>query len=325
MKLGKKASSMFIKTGAKIVKHGPAILTTFGVIGVGVGMFLTWKSSRKHDELVEDILIDIDNVHAIAPDKNDAIATKNYNIEVAKAWGRSIWKVTKVYAAPVLVTSASLASIIFSHKILTRRYSATLAACGLAEQSLMLYRSRVADKYGEEEENRLWLGIDEKKVDKIVLDKDGNPKVDKNGEVKTKTEKIETVNKYLANMSPYAMIFDRECSEYKIGDDVYNEAIINSTEKWFNEIIRARSSVTGIGVVVLNEVRERFGVCKQKYKTKAGQVTGWVYMRDKDNDVGDNYIKFHAHPVLDEETGDTIFVMDPNVCGNILDYIEYSL
>ena len=49
-----------------------------------------------------------------------------------------------------------------------------------------------------------------------VLDKDGNPKIDKNGEVKTKTEKHESLNKYIANLSPYAMIFDRNCSEFKM-------------------------------------------------------------------------------------------------------------
>lgn len=331
MKLNGNTSKTFIKIGAKLTKHGPTVLTIVGVVGVGVGMVLTWKASRKHDDLVNDIIDDMEEVHAMNPNENpdpnsiSKDANKVYTVALIKAWGRTAWKVTKVYAAPILVTSASLLSIIMSHKILMRRYSATLAACSLAEQSLMLYRSRVAEKYGEETENKLWLGIDENSVETVVLDKDGNPKIDKNGEVKTKTEKHESLNKYIANLSPYAMIFDRNCSEFKIGDDVYNQAIVESTEKYCNAIIRARASVTGIGVMVLNEVRERFGIGKQMYKTKAGQVTGWVYMRDKENAIGDNYIKLHAKPIYDEETGDTIYVMDPNVCGNILGYIEYSL
>lgn len=335
--------NIIFKIGRFVSKNYPTIMTIGGTAGVLLGTYLTWKAARKHDEVVAEITEDINQVHDEKPElylddetgqkyyaiyktaNGDEYTIKTYRKNITKAWLRAIKKLIKLYGIPFIVIIASLVSIIFSHSIMKSKYSTAVAACGIANKAFMNYRENVIEKYGEEEDSNLYFGIKNERIETPVLDANGEPKLNKKGEPKVNVENVSTYKKDMDGLSEYAIIFDRSCSEYQIGDPAYNRTIIESTQKFLNELIRARATTSsGIGVVVLNEVRERFGPNYGQYKTKSGQVTGWVYNKDSEKAIGDNKIDLRVRELIDEETGDVIYLMDPNVDGCILNYIEES-
>ena len=68
---------------------------------------------------------------------------------------------------------------------MTKRYAGAVAALTSTENMYNTYRQRVIEECGEEKDIQFQNGIKEVVESVPVLNKDGSPKVDKNGEVKT--------------------------------------------------------------------------------------------------------------------------------------------
>ena len=316
-------------TNFERVKPGLGIIV--GVIGIGVSTWLTWRAGRKHDELVEEIKNDIEEVHndrpvevvdadtgepvnAVGP---SGLTMKEYRKKLYKCYGKCIWKGAKLYGPPFLLWLASTGLILGGFHEEHNRFTGASATAAIAVNGLNNYRKNVIDVLGKEADEEFRFGIKDKKVEVPDLNKNGEQKLDKDGNPKTKVEHRRVMERDISEYSEYARIFDRYHStefEYDkktgVANDAYNRKFLLDLEDYFNRMLRYRANHT----VFLNEVYDALG-----YElTEAGQYVGWHY--DKDCPEGDNRIEFTPIDIFDRNGMESI-ILDFNVDGSVIKYL----
>lgn len=114
------------------------------------------------------------------------------------------------------------------------------------------------------------------------------------------------------DFSQYAKVFDDGCVGWT-KDPEYNLTFLKSIQDYCNALLITK------GHLFLNEVYDKLGIPR----TKAGAVVGWIY--NEKSPIGDNFVDFG---IRNERNNDfvngytTDCILDFNVDGNILDYIE---
>jgi len=323
------------KTVRLVRKASPTILTVTGMAGVAGSLYLVWRAARKHEEVTELVEADLNEIIQTNPEAylpEGAVANPDevrvYKKKLTIGYLKAGCTYAKLYGPAVIAAGASLASIGAGFGILRRRNAACVAACAVAERTLARYRGNVVEMFGKDMDRKLRFGIKEEAVEVPVIDKNGEQKVDKEGNPKTKVEKYSVINRIPDGYSDYAIVFDASCKEFQRDDPEYNKATLRAKQAYFNELIQARAKAHGgVGWVFLNEVYAELG-CKL---TKAGQAVGWTYFDDPTKAVGDNYISFGVFDVYTHNDArekaefingyrDSV-ILDFNVDGNILNYI----
>lgn len=311
----------FSKAAAKAYKAAPTVAFITGAVGSVATLYLMWRAARKHEEVVSEAVDLIEEVHDLKePDEDGAvIAASDYRKALVKAYIKAGFKLGKLYAPVAIGEIVSIGLMSLGYGKLNSRYLNTLAACSLLEHEYARYRKGVIDNLGEDIDQQFRLGLKDKQFEMPELDKNGEPKVDKNGVVKTKTVKERVLeNPDLDGYSCYAVIWDKEHSTQFDGDaetgmatDWYNREFLIKQQDYFNMLLRYRPT----HIVFLNEVRVALG-----YKpTKEGQVVGWHY--DPNNPIGDNRIIFVPVEFYDESYRAKSVILDFNVDGNVWNYL----
>ena len=210
--------TIFLKGKKIFIKNLPKILTGFGITAmVGGGVWACFKTLELPG-VKEIIKADISEVKETYK-KEDP----DYKKELTKAYGRAVWKIAKLYSLPILTVIAGIVSILASDGIMTSREIAAVAAAAIADERYQALKRNTEEKYGTEELNNLKVGVDKDILEKPVLDKNGNPKVKKDGTPKTIEEEVLGVK--WPGHSPFALMFDQfnfcpnswePCPEYSI-------------------------------------------------------------------------------------------------------------
>lgn len=309
------------KVTTKAYKAAPTVAFVAGVAGSVATLYLMWRAARKHDEVVSDAVDIIEEVHDKKPDEENenALPVRQYRKELIKAYIQAGFKLGKLYAPVALAEAASVTLMSLGYGGLNARYISTLATCSLLEREYARYRKGVIDNLGESADRQFRFGIKEKELDEIELDKDGNPKVDKNGVAKIKKVKESCLDSdEMEGYSGYARIFSKEHCKNFDGDastgmatSWYNKQFLINQENYFNMCLRYRPTHT----VFLNEVYEALGYAP----TKEGQVVGWHY--DSDYPIGDNKIMFVPIEFYDEKYQAKSVILDFNVDGNVWEFL----
>ena len=308
----------------KTWKAAPTIAFVTGAVGSAASLYLMWRAARKHDEIVEDVTEMIEDVHAKKPPEDDeepveeALSLTDYRKELVKVYIKAGFKLGKIYIPAVAAEAASIGLMSLGYKELNGRYTGTLAALTLLENQYSKYRKNVVDILGEEADENFRLGLKNKEFEKPELDKNGDPKIDKNGVVKTKayTERV-LENDEMEGYSGYARIYDKEHSKKFDGDDsdlatnYYNRSFLIGQQNFFNMLLKYRPNHT----VFLNEVYDALGY----EPTKEGQVVGWHY--DLEHPVGDNKIEFVPVEFYNEHYQAKSVILDFNVDGNVWTFL----
>ena len=245
-----------------IKKHSPEILTGVGIVGTIVSTVLACKASTKVPKIIEEKNVEIEEIK----EKEDNNEKKELTIAYAKTAGELV----KLYAPSVILGSASIASILGGHRIISKRYATVSAAYVALGTSYKEYRNRVAKRFGQDVEHEIKYDIQENQVEEV----------DEKGKKKKKLEivsKIDKENLYL--VSPYARFFD-ECSLYYTKDSEANKLFLLSVQDKLNQKLKKK------GYLYLNDVYQALGLQESKALSKAG----WIY-NEIDND-GDNYVDF---------------------------------
>jgi hypothetical protein len=170
------------------------------------------------------------------------------------------------------------------------------------DKSFKEYRSRVAERFGEEVEKEIRYNIKAMEVETTVANEDGSET--------TITEQVKAMDPNL--YSDYARFFD-EASPCWQNDPEYNLMFLKSQQQYANDLLKAK------GRLFLNEVYDMLGIDR----TKAGQVVGWVY--NPENPTGDNFVDFGIYDMSKERVRafvngyETNILLDFNVDGNIWD------
>ena len=287
-----------------VQKHSPEILAGVGVVGVVASTVMACKATMKLNDILEESKETRDKIREV---ESNPRYEEQYSHEDAKKdltinYTQTGLKIAKLYAPAVILGSASLGCLLASNDILRKRNAALSAAYMTVDKSFKEYRSRVAERFGEEVEKEIRYNIKAEEIETTVVNEDGS-----------ETTIKETVNMMDPNLySDYAKFFDEANPNWK-NDPEYNLMFLKSQQQYANDLLKAR------GRLFLNEVYDMLGIDR----TKAGQVVGWVY--NKENPIGDNFVDFGIYDMSKERVRafvngyETNILLDFNVDGNIWD------
>lgn len=306
-----KLTRSFNKVGYKIKKHSPEILVVAGIAGVVTSTVMACKATTKLSGILEESKEQIDQIHNYVETEgySEKYTEEDQRKDLAIVYTQSAVKVAKLYAPAVGVGVISIASIVMSHRILTKRNVALAAAYATIDKSFKSYRNRVIERFGDQIDYELRHNIKAREIETIEKDENGN-------EVTTK--KVE----YVVNpsdISAYARFFEKYTkddkgnsvkNDYWNNDNEYNLMFIKKIERYANDRLKIK------GFLFLNEVYEMLGLPR----TKEGQIVGWVY--DENNEEGDNYVDFGLYKdnlsYSDFVNGfENAILLDFNVDGNV--------
>ena len=134
--------------------------------------------------------------------------------------------------------------------------------------------------------------------------------IDENGVIKNVETKHVTNEEIIdAHLSDYARVFDESSFLWSKSPE-YNLTALKQQEHYANDKLRA------VGHLFLNDVYDMLGLPR----TKAGQVVGWVCDEAKLKNVSFGIYSDHNNNFVNGYERNCI--LDFNVDGNILDYLE---
>lgn len=301
----------------QIKKHSPEILIVGGVVGTITSTVMACKASTKLNGIIEESKGRIKDIH-MAADRDPELGKEvledldknNYTKEDAKKdltieYTHTVINIVKLYAPSLILGGLSIGSIFASNNILRKRNMAIAAAYATVDKGFKEYRQRVTERFGEDLDKELRMGLKTKEIEEIVIDENGEEKIEK----KTVTYVDET------EPSAFARYFDP--SHPCWSDDVTRRMMfLRSQMDYANDKLRANR------VLFLNEVYDMLGYPR----VKEGQIVGWVY--DKENETGDNYVDFGIYDMNDPEKRDFVngrsesILLDFNVDGVVYDLLK---
>lgn len=327
-----KAKSKAVVAKDKVKKYSPEILVGLGIIGFGATVYSACKATVRCQEIVAE--------HEELVEKTEVAAITNpmckdgttYTKEDAEKDRFTIKcqtgvKIFKTVAPAVTLGALSVASILWGFHIIKGRYVALGCAYKALETSYNKLYNNVKKEYGEEKAFELANGLT-----KVGTTDDGI-------DIYQKTDDSPIPG------SPYAVYFCPKTSKYwDTSGDFANEFLLTSQQNSYNEKLKAR------GYILYEELLREFGIKTTPTSTRVG----WLYgaRADKARADGlnpDEYIDLRIKKLgfvdemmklpegsSDEEVGerfelfkegfhgrhaDYIYMLDPNVDGEIWQYI----
>ena len=261
---------------ATMSKYAPEILLVTGVALMGSAGIMYVKAHGKCQDLA--YARDLKVINGNMSEEEMKKYERKYRLKKAGWW-----------AIPIGMTLTGAAAVLCGHGLLKKRYVALGAAYTALEGAFTVYRGRVVDKYGKDEDLYFMTGAKKDEIDVEVVDEE-------TGEVKNEKQLV-----YICEgASPYAKIFDRKNVNWEPSDNT-RKSFLLAIQNYLNDRLHAR------GKIFLNEVYEQLGF----EKTLAGQCVGWI------DGEGDNFISFGLEKNLRTKDGDII--LDFNCQGNIIE------
>lgn len=299
------ASRTFSKVSLQGKKYAPEVMVVVGVVGVVASAVMACKATTKAGAIVEDTKDQMDQIHEVAETHAEKYSEDDMKKDTVIVYTQTAVKFAKLYGPAVILGAASIACILGSHHILSKRNAALAAAYATVDKGFKEYRGRVIERFGKELDKELRYNVKAKDFEETVV----------NEETGEETKVTNTVNVADPNdYSDYARFFDDGCTGWT-KDSEQNLYFLKCQQNYANERLQKK------GYLFLNDVYEMLGIPK----TKAGQIVGWIY--DKKNPVGDNFVDFGIYNMNREKARDFVngyertILLDFNVDGNILDLI----
>lgn len=286
------------KTYVKTVKYGPTVGVVFG-IGAGIAAtVMACKATTRLEEYVAEEKKLIEEIHENQDNTDIYENEKLYKKDLSIAYGRLTYKAFKLYAPSLAVGAVSIASILYSHKVMTKRNAVLTSAYAVLNDAFKSYRERVKNELGEEMDRHFQFNTKIEECEETTTDKKGNEKV-----VKSSVEVVDP-----ACSSPYAKYFDEASREWT-KDPEYNLSFLMNIQREFNNKLRRE------GFVFLNEVYDALDIPR----TKAGQIVGWIYDKDIDQKIDFGIYSNAKKPNARFVNGyENVILLDFNVDGDIL-------
>lgn len=243
----------------------PQILMSCGIVAAGASTVLACKATVKAIDVKKDADEKIDICNELIEHPENVVEGAEYTQEDHDTDVKNIKIKTgvafaKLYAPAIVAGAVALACTLGSHGIMMRRCSALTAVATASKQALDRSKEEVAKRYGEDEANDIFNGIEEVVSQETITTK--------KGKTKTIEKKSKQVNP--DKMSPYSRIFD-ETNINWVNDPSHNFVFLKHIQNWANDVLESR------GYIYLNDIYKELG-CDL---STAGQVLGWF--KDPDN------------------------------------------
>lgn len=267
------------KVGFQLKKHTPEILTGTAIAS-GVAAFVVGiikaddvkKKIQDHKDRMAELHADIEEI----AETEDALLPAERRRLVAAEYGKTAFEVGKVLALPIGLELLSIGAITANYIDNKKRYTAVSTLLSATTMAYEAYRKKVADKLGEEEEQKIYYGIEEHEVEEVEVDEKGKEKV-----VKKK------VKDYNLN-DPYSIVWEEGTSKY------FNTYETNTLRYTFLEGVQreANDKLIAKGYLTLAEVFDLLGYTPylaHEETIRMAREVGWIY--NKHDQVGDSYVK----------------------------------
>lgn len=236
-------------------KNSPAIMTG-GAIIFGIGSLVaTWLAARRHDEALKESKQIIETAKSVPISETYTEKDQKHDIVLGYVKGASA--IVKLYGPAVLMGGFSIACILGSHKILSRRNAGLVAANTILAKEFKDYRDKVIEKYGKDEDLNLKIGDKIEKITETVRDETGAEK----------TVEREVLKKNYEN-GTFDRCFDEANPNWK-KDPQYNFTFLTQIRQDLQNRLEAD------GYLLLNDVYSALGYPK----TQAGFEYGWLWRK----------------------------------------------
>lgn len=236
----------------KTKKNSPHIFFVGGVVGVVGSTVLACRATLKLEPVLDEISQDMKMVKNTNNLTNQT--ESEYYRDLGRMYGRSAFKLGKLYGPSLAVGTVSIAALTGSHVQLTRRNAALTATLAAVSKAYEDYRLRVQEEIGKDRELEIYRDIRDEKIE----------------------GQKELVKATPGGWSPYARCFDESNVNF-VKDSELNRIFIECQLNYFNHRLQTH------GHVFLNEVYDHLGF----ERTREGSVVGWL--RDG---KGDGYVDF---------------------------------
>ena len=286
-----------------LVKNSPEILIVAGITGVVVATVMACRATLKVNEVLADNDDDLNNIHhvheTVTPTEPERYSEEDYQRDLAITYVKRAMIFLKLYGPSIVVGVLSIAAIVGSHHILSRRYVGVMAAYNVLAAAFTKYRKRVVEELGEEKDLQFRRGVHREVIEGEVVN-------EKTGKIKKVKKEVDTFKG--SPPSQYAKFFDEGSIKWTKNAD-YNLSFLGIQQQFSNDLLKSH------GHLFLNEVYDMLGLPR----TSAGTVVGWVF-----NAGGDDYVDFGIYTPINADfvNGyERSILLDFNVDGLIWDMI----
>jgi hypothetical protein len=137
-------ASLQQKAGQFLANNASGLLTAGGVVGVGVTAVLTGRASFKAAEIIrEKNAMNMYHARVAAEaEEDDLILIPDLT---KRQMAMMVWP---QYIPPVIVGTATIASIVMANRVSAKRAAALAVAYGISETRLQEYKTKVQEKFG---------------------------------------------------------------------------------------------------------------------------------------------------------------------------------
>jgi hypothetical protein len=278
-------------------KSSPGFLLGAGIVGMVASTALACRATLKVEVVLDEAREKLDMTKQAIAEHPGEYSEKDRQRDISLVYFQSGVKVARLYAPAIAVGLFSIAALTRSHYILTQRNAALAAAYTAIEQGFRQYRTRVVEKYGEDQDREFRYGTQEVEI------------------IDPKTKRKKTVTRVgPGEPSIYARFFDNSSNSWS-KEPEYNFIFLKAQQNYANDLLHSR------GHVFLNDVYDMLGIPR----SKAGAVVGWLLTR---NGSTDNFINFGVFDERSEQARDFVhgfegsILLDFNVDGVIYDKID---
>lgn len=282
----------FLKKVTDVKLWGKANYPKLCVIGgvtilVGAGVYACVQTSKKMDaikrehaenvQMVKDLKEKFDKGEEVVLENGEEYTKDTYQKQLFTAYATTAKAVIKTYAPPVALALLGTFLIFFGHNTTEKRYVKAAAESYMVHEAFRAYRDRVAERFGKQVEQEIFVNGEHK----LVTEEETDPET---GETKnvTKDTLVSKKTKDSATQDIYCYIFDEaNCPTTWERRPGWNYSFLIQMQHNANEYLRMHGAIT------LYEVLKQLGYTDIPADTMR---LGW--MIDNPTGYGDGFVDF---------------------------------
>lgn len=234
-----------VKAGFLLKKYAPDLMVGAGCAGAVAGTVMACKATLKVNDILDKHNEDIEKINKVLDMDRPDYTSKDAAKDKAIVYTKTSVAMVKNYLPAAVMTSASIAAILYSHKEMHAR-NAYLSTClSITENRLEKLYKKLESTTSKREADNTLFGIEAKEV----------------GDDPKEVIEVPTVGE-----DTFTKFFDSSSREWD-KDPEYNLAFLKNVQSQCNDVLRAQ------GILFLNDVYKMLDIPI----TKEGQFAGWIY------------------------------------------------
>lgn len=286
----KTVSRFATTTSIRISRHRPEILIGASIIVGGFAVYEICKATYNNlNDVVEETEDALEAVktkeieNAIGTRKFDEKQAMKARMRIRLIFLKKLWT---TYWKGIVFGLLSILLNLSAHNILMKENLALASSIAAYDTYIREYRRRVASAVGDEIESKLYFDLqdNEVEVETPMVDEEGNPIFNGNGEQKFEKETINA--KTIRPDIPYSFMFNKDTSIAFRGDLEVDETMMLIAEEEMNRRLEFRRTNTEPGFVFGDELLDFVRINPKKAKINLVAWRNAVWYLPPKNETG---------------------------------------